>query len=336
MKPLLSLVVIFFCNSFLSIAQERINGTDYTLYSLKSKKDTIDFVVADTILTAKKPILLFAQGSLPVPLFVDFQDYGITPIALSNFDLDHMKKYYHVVVISMPKTPVVANWHFINSSYMCITDSTDGKSISTDFLNADYLDNYVNRANTVLKFLSKQKWVDNSKVVVAGHSQGSRISARLAQTNSKITQVGLFGFNPLGRVHEQVWLNYKEALKGNISWEELDTLQKDQYEFQEIIYDKNESGTGLIPWRSFTGIGFEALSKIKTSLYIAYGTEDKCAFVNELLPLYFIEAGKTNYKVIRYPNLEHNYFPVIDGNPDYESGKWSEVMNAFIDWTVQQ
>ena len=335
MKPLLSLILVLISTSFISFSQERIDGTNYTHYSLKSKKDTIDFVVADTSLTIKKPILLFAQGSLPVPLFIDFHDYGIVPITLANFDLSYMKKYYHIVVISMPKTPVVANEHFINSGYMCITDSTDENSISEDFLNADYLNNYVNRATTVLKFLSKQKWVDNSKIVVAGHSQGARIAACLAETNPKITHTGLFGFNPLGRIHEQVWLNYKEAIKGNISWEQLDTLQQQQYEFQETLYNSTDNDSRLIAWRSFTGIGLEALAKIKSPLYIAYGTEDKCAFLNELIPLYFTEAGKTNSEVIRYPNLEHNYFPIVDGNPDYENGKWREVMNAFIDWTLK-
>ncbi len=335
MKPVISLIFIFVCYTFIAHSQERIDGTNYSLFSLKSKKDTIDFVVADTNLTVKKPILLFAQGSLPLPLFVNFPDYGIAPITLGNFDLNYMKAHYHVVVISMPKTPVVADSRFINSGYMCITDSTDENSISKDFLKADYLENYVNRANAVLKFLSKQKWVDNSKVVVAGHSQGSRITARLAETNSKITHAGLFGFSPVGRVHEQVWLNYKEAMKGNISWEKLDSLQKSQYEFQKILFDPTAQGEGLVAWRSFTGIGFEALAKIKTPLYIAYGSEDKCAFLNELIPLYFIEAGKTNYEVIRYPNLEHNYFPIVEGKPDYENGKWAEVMNAFIDWTLK-
>lgn len=335
MKNVLTLILISFFSFVNVFAQKPIEGTNYTHFSLKSKRDTIDFVIADTNMTLKKPIFLFAQGSQPVPLFIEYPDYGIIPIPLSNFDLDKIKKHYHVVVISMPKTPVVANPKFLNSQYVCITDSTDERSISEEFLNADYLENYVNRANTVLKFLSRQSWVDNRKIVVAGHSQGSRIAARLAETNPKITHTGLFGFNPIGRIHEQVWLNYKEAIKGNISWEELDTLQKQQYAFQETVYDPTQYEPRLVAWRSFTGIGFEALAKIKSPLYIAYGTEDKCAFLNELVPLYFIEAGKTNSEVIRYPNLEHNYFPIIDGKPDYENGKWNEVMNAFVDWTLK-
>jgi pimeloyl-ACP methyl ester carboxylesterase len=317
-------------------AQHQIPGTTYTQFSLNSKKDTIDFVIAETNLTVKKPVFLFIQGSLPIPLFIDFPGQGIGSSIMGNFDLDKLKEHYYVVIISMPKTPVVSDVNQLNSNYCYVTNPKDEHSFDPNYLEADYLENYVNRANKVIDYLHKQAWVDKSKLIVAGHSQGSRIAAELASTNQKVTKAGLFGFSPLGRVHEQVWLNYKEAMKGTISWEKLDTLQQQQIDFQKVLYNKAESGPSLVAWRSFTGIGFERLAQIKTPLYIAYGTEDKCAFVNELLPLYFIQAGKTNYEVKRYPNLEHNYFPIVDGKPDPENGKWMEVMNAFLEWSLKE
>lgn len=316
-------------------AQELVPGTSYALFSLKSKNDTIDFVVANADLTVKKPVFLFAQGSQPVPLFVVIPGQTVAPIPLANFDLENLNKYYHVVVISMPKTPVVVGQEHLTPWYSYTPDTSNVNAVLDAFLIADNLDNYVSRANKVLDFLSKQKWVDNSRLVAAGHSQGSEIIAQLVATNSKITHAGLFGFSPLGRVYERVWLNYKEAMKGNISWDQLDKMQQQQYEFQKkLAADKGED-IGMIAWKSFTGIGFEGLAKIKTPLYVAYGTEDKCAFLNELIPLYFIQAGKTNYEVKRYPDLEHNYFPVVEGKADYTRGKWPEVMNDFISWTLK-
>ncbi len=316
-------------------AQKVIPGTSYTQFSLNSKSDTIDFVVAETDLTVKKPIFFFAQGSMPIPLFVDFPGQGVYSMTLSNFDLNTLNKHFHVVVISTPKIPVVVNVNQVNSNYCYMPDSTNRNSVPDAYVKADNLENYIARANKVLDYLSKQKWVDNSRLVAAGHSQGSRIVAELTARNPKITHAGLFGFNPLGRVHERVWLNYKDAMKGTISWEKLDSLQQQQYDFQQSIYADKGEDIGLIAWKSFTGIGFERLSQIKTPLYIAYGTEDKCAFLNELIPLYFIQAGKTNYEVKRYANLEHNYFPVVEGKPDYENGKWMEVMNAFVEWSLK-
>ncbi|TSJ47788.1 alpha/beta hydrolase family protein [Fluviicola chungangensis] len=329
-------LILFLLISVVNVnAQKIVPGTTFTQFSLKSKNDTIDFVVADTDLTVKKPVFLFVQGSLPIPLFVEFPGQGVFPMALGNFDMQNLKQHFHVVTISMPKIPVLVTRDHVNDGYMYITDSTYKNSIPDSYLKADYLENYVDRANKVLSFLRKQKWVDNSRLVVAGHSQGSRIVAELAATNPKITHAGLFGFSPLGRVHEQVWLNYKEFIKGNSSWEDYEAKQNQQLEFQkQIVADKGED-IGMIPWKSFTGIGFERLARIKTPLYIAYGTEDKCAFVSELIPFYFVTAGKTNYEMKRYNGLEHNYFPVAGGKVDYENGKWPEVMNAFVEWSLK-
>lgn len=317
-------------------AQQIIPGTTYTQFSLKSKNDTIDFVVADTNLTVKKPVFFFAQGSLPIPLFVDFPGQGVFPISLGNFDMENLNKHFHVVVISMPKIPVVVSINHVNEQYMYIVDSTSKNSVPNAYLRSDYLENYVNRANKVIDFLRKQKWVDNSRLVAAGHSQGSRIVAELAEINPKITHAGLFGFSPISRVQERVWLNYKEFILGKMSWEEYEEKQNLQVEFQkQITADKGED-IGLIPWKSFTGIGFERLAQIKTPIYIALATEDKCAFLNELIPIYFIQAGKTNYELKRYNGLEHNYFPVLaDGTVDYDNGKWAEVMNAFVEWSLK-
>ncbi len=318
-----------------SHAQKLIPGTTDMLFSLKSKNDTIDFIVSRADLSVKKPVFFFAQGSMPIPLYAAIPGQGTFSLPLGNFDLENLTKKFHLVVISMPKTPVVVGPENLTPGYAYTPDTSKPNGMLDAFVLADHLDNYLHRANQVLKFLSKQKWVDNSRLIAAGHSQGSRIVAELAATNPKITHAGLFGFSALGRVHERVWLNYKEAMKGTISWEKLDELQQEQYRFQqEIASDKGED-IGLIAWKSFRGIGFERLANIQTPLYIAYGTEDKCAFLNELIPLYFIESGKTNYEVKRYPNLEHNYFPVVNGEPDYANGKWAEVMNEFAAWALK-
>jgi len=129
-------------------------------------------------LSEVKPVLLFCQGSQSIPLFIDFGEKGIKPIALSNFDVNKMKEHYHVVVISMPKTPLAPPLAQLNKSYNYVLDPSNERSYDRAFLEADYLENYVKRANRVIKFLRKQKWVDKSELVIAGHSQGSRIPTK--------------------------------------------------------------------------------------------------------------------------------------------------------------
>lgn len=306
----------------------------YTHFQIKLKNDTIDFVIAETNFAVKKPILLFCQGSQPVPLFFDFPEQGIIPVTLNNFDVNEMKKKYHIAVISMPKTPVTVGLDHLNKSYNYVLDTTQEYSYSPEFVKADYLDNYVFRANQVLKFLNKQKWVDKNQLVVAGHSQGSHVALGIAKTNKQVTHLGLFGFNPLGRIDQYLRMARKQVEAGNITWKEADSIQKVRInEYQEIY--KSSDAPFAKSWKSFSKSQLNDLKALEIPVYIAYGTSDINSDFCDLLPLYFIEEGKTNYQLKRYPNLEHNFFPLLpNGYPDYQNGYWREVMNTFIHWTI--
>lgn len=332
-------LLIFMMISLSCFSQRKnIIARDYSHFQLTLEKDTIDFVVADTNFNFKKPILLFCQGSQPVPLFFDFPDQGIIPVTLNNFDVGEMTKNYHVVVISMPKTPVIVGLDHLNKSYNYVLDTTQEYSYSPEFVKADYLDNYVSRANQVLKFLNKQKWVDNKQLVVAGHSQGSHVAMGIAHSNKKVTHLGLFGFNPLGRIDQYIRSARKQAETGEITWKEADSIQKSRFNEYKMYYepDSVKNGAFAKSWKSFSKSQLNELINLKIPVYVAYGSNDINSDFCDLLPLYFIEKGKSNYKVIRYPNLEHNFFPINkDGIPDYQNGKWYWVMNDFVFWTFQ-
>src|SRR5690606_20382994 len=103
--------------------------------------DTIDFVIADTNLNVAKPLLLFCQGSQPVPLFFDLNEQGIIPVPLSNFDMSKLNEKYHVCVISMPKTPVIVGRNHLNDQYNYVTDTSYQHSYSLEYLKNDYSEN---------------------------------------------------------------------------------------------------------------------------------------------------------------------------------------------------
>jgi dienelactone hydrolase len=330
--------LIFSIISISSFSQKKNTiSNEYSHFQVIAKKDTIDFIVADTNLTVKKPLLLFCQGSQPVPLFFDLPNEGIVPVTLSNFDVNEMKKHYHVVVISMPKTPVIVGLDHLNKSYNYVLDTAHQYSYSPDYVKADYLDNYVQRANYVLQYLSKQKWVDKKQLVVAGHSQGSHIALEIACANKKVTQLGLFGFNPLGRIDQYIRKLRKQAEANEITWQEADSIQltvlNDYASYFKQSSDENEDYAKS--WVSFSKSQVSKLIEIKIPIYIANGSNDINGDFCDLIPLYYIEQGKTNYKIIRYPNLEHNFFPIDNnGEIDYQNGKWKTVMNEFIKWSL--
>lgn len=333
-RKLLVLLVLIGCSY--GFSQNNVEGTSYSHFQIKLKKDTIDFVIADTNLNVTKPLLLFCQGSQPVPLFFNFDEHGIYPSALGNFDIDEINNLYHVAVISMPKTPLIVGRKHLNNQYNYVTDTTDQHSYSVEYLKADYSENYVKRANKVLKFLRKQSWINSSEIVVAGHSQGARVAVSIAASNKNVTQLGLFGYNPNGRIDQRIRQIRKNAEAGKISWEKADSLQQEQYEFYELIQqaDSIEAHPSLTSWKSFSEPTINKLINLEIPIYVAYGSQDVGAELCDLLPLFFIENGKRNFHLKRYPDLEHNFFPIgDDGRPNHAEGKWQIVMNEFIHWT---
>lgn len=144
-------------------------------FSLEQKNDTIDFIVIDTLLDKKKPVFLWCQGSLPIPLFCEIDGYGnyLFGGGGSNFDIPEITKNYHLVVISMPKTPVIATKENLNSGFHYIPNPKKPNEFSIKFTHAHFQDNYVLQALEVLRLLKKQEWVDDDHLIVAGHSQGT-------------------------------------------------------------------------------------------------------------------------------------------------------------------
>ena len=73
---------------------------------------------------------------------------------------------------------------------------------------------------------------------------------------------------------------------------------------------------------------------MKKPIFIAYGTEDiGRAFGNDLLPIYFMNVGKTNYKVLPMVGCGHNFEEISsEGVSNFDKMHWDDVMNGFIEW----
>jgi pimeloyl-ACP methyl ester carboxylesterase len=331
---LLFLVQISFGQSLNIINNQAIQ------FSLKQKKDTIDFILIDTKLDEIKPIFLFCQGSLPLPLFVKPEKEKMWMIGggITNFDLKEIKKNYHLIVISMPKTPVIVNEKNLNKSYCYIPNPKEPDEFDKDYVKSDYLENYENRAEIVLKFLRKQNWVDNSKLIVAGHSQGSKVATLIALNNKQVTNLGLFGANPFGRIDQNIRDYRKSAESKQITWEEADERIEQTYKMFKDSYDERVliENPNLLAWKSFSRPLINDWLKIKIPTYLAYGTNDIASDLCDLVPLFYIQNSKTNLTYKRYLNLEHNFFEVKEnGRANYEKEHWEEVMNEFIKWTLK-
>lgn len=331
---------LFFLMINITPAQiNKIINNEATSFTIKDEEDNIDFIVLDTKLETKKPIFLWCQGSLPYPLFVNSKEQGLWMITggITNFDIEKITKYYHLIVISMPKTPLIADDSEINNSYWFKGDGKNNDLPSLDFQRADFLENYTNRAITVLKYLHKQKWIDNSKLIVAGHSQGSKVATKIAKNYKAVTKLGLFGANPFGRIDQNIREDRKLAESKEISWEEADKDIEEQYQLFRDAYnpEKIKTNPELLAWKSFSEPLLQDWLLYNKPIYMAYGTEDIASDLCDLVPLFFIRENKNNLTYKRYLNLEHNFFEIDEnGKVNHEKPHWKEVMNNFVEWTL--
>lgn len=336
----LSFITLFLFFSSITLAQNgEVINNEAILFKIRNNSDNIDFIVLDTILNIKKPIFLFCQGSMPIPLFVRPENEPMWMIGggITNFDIKEIKKNYHLVVISMPKIPVIVDEKKLNNSYCYIPEPSKPEEFDNEYLLADYLENYKKRANLVLNFLRKQKWVNNSKLIVAGHSQGSKIASAISVNNKRVTHLGLFSANPFGRI-DQLIRNYrKEAETHKINWKEADEKINEKYQMLRDAYDNNsvKKDPSLISWKSFSKPQINDWLKITIPTYLAYGTHDIASDLCDLVPLFYIQNSKNNLTFKRYPNLEHNFYELnYDGSNNYDKEHWPEVMSDFVKWTL--
>ena len=310
----------FFCLS----AQNQIEGVDALAFSIKTDNDTIEYLKIGADIDTPKPTIIFLQGSLPSPLIIDLDSFKHINIP---FDFKNLIIDYHLVIISMPKTPLIIAKEYLNKSYSFITNQSDEYSFFDEYLKNNYLDNYVNRTNAVIKDLRLKKWVNKDEIHLIGHSQGAKIATVVASENQQVKSVSLLGFNAFGR-YETKLRRERIKLKSNlIEAKEYKANIKNLYErWEDINNTPNDFKKGHNSWASFSIDYTPFLLKIDIPIYIGYGTNDIIAENCDLLPLKFIEESKRNLTLFPYVGLDHNFFNV-------EREKfWDNVMGDIINW----
>ncbi len=276
----------------------------------------------------KKPIFLFFQGSLAQPLIKTESNvaYPVFP-----FDTDSLSIDYHLVIISKPFIPLILEVNKLSSNYVYL-DSTTGK-IPSDYIKRNLPDYYVDRNIAVINFLNKQDFVDKSKLVVAGHSEGSTIAAMLAVKSKKVTHLIYASGNPLGRIMSMI-----SRERANETNTDSTKYGENECEYwQQVVSDSNNmddsNGDPYKATYDFSQPPIQFLQKLSIPVIISYGTKDWSVVGNDFLRVEMIRKRKSNYSFNAYIGLEHN-FCLLDasGKPIYEENRWNNVSNDWLKW----
>lgn len=328
---LVGILIIVFTGK--SSSQNKQSPEDFGFRYLKTvyMGDTVDILIKSRKgeELKKKPLLLFCQGSLPIPLIIT-DEKG--PYRIFPFNTDSVCFYYHLVIIGKPGVPVVVEKKVLQNDFTFIEKATG--NFSNIFQQKNFPDYYVKRNLFVINFLQKQPWISSKKLVVAGHSEGSTIAARMAAASKKITHLIFSSENPLGRMLTIIEENRQfetDSLKygeNNFSYWEKAIRYKDSISRS----GKSDSYKNIYELSYPPAMKF--LENLAIPVLICYGTKDvKVSPFNDYFRLEMIRRKKTNFTFKAYVGFEHNFFPIkTNGEINYEKFNWDSVINDWLNW----
>ncbi len=299
--------------------------------------DTVDLLIKSKKgeMNISKPLFLFCQGSLPIPLMIKYDSSGKQKIYnVFPFNPDSLSKEYHLAIISKPGIPLKVDEKSLNSD---MTYSDSAGSFPKKYINRNQLDYYVKRDIEVITFLQRQYWISKTKLVVAGHSEGSAIAAKIAFVYPKVTHLIYSSGNPFGRimsiierarVMETDTATYAEdAIK---NWEKIVADSNNTIAKQGDSY-KATYGFSIPPPINY-------LSKLKNPVLVSYGTKDYglVSFV-DYFRVETIRQHKKNFTFKAYIGAEHNFFPLKpNGETNYDIFNWDKVANDWREWLKEK
>lgn len=332
MKYLILITFIFF-NAGLSGQIKR--PEDYGFRHLQTiyQSDTIDVLIKSKKgeETKRKPLFLFCQGSLPIPLIIKYNDKGKQGIYnVFVFNTDSLSENYHLAIISKPWIPLIADQRSLNNN-LTYSDSTGKFPIK--YIERNLLDYYVDRDIAVIKFLQNQSWISKSKLVVAGHSEGSTIAAKLALRFPQVTQLIYSGGNPLGRIMSVI--EQQRADENDTTKYAENTIMT----WQKIVADPTNmdasNGDAYKCTYEFSIPPIQYLQKLTIPVLVCYGTKDVSSPFNDYLRVEMIRWKKKNFTFKAYIGAEHNYFPLkVNREINYDIFNWDKVAEDWRNWLM--
>jgi len=267
----------------------------------------------------KKPLLLWEQGSLPMPLVL-YDERGAYPVF--PFRPKKVLESCHLAIISKPGLPLTADVTGKNPNVIF------GQSQPPPYYCArNYLDYYLRRDEAVLRFLKKQPWVEARRVVIGGHSQGTAVVAHLAAVPGLVSRAVYLSGNPLGRLMSMLAQDRQAADTAGVAG----TFRR----WQAVVADPTRAdclGDDPRNTYGFAASEMPVLLRTRVPVFVGFGTLDRGVAGDDYLRLEATRQHRTNFTFREYPGREHNFFGFKDGRINYDDFYWEQVGEDFLRW----
>ncbi|MET3022317.1 acyl-CoA thioester hydrolase/BAAT C-terminal domain-containing protein [Flavobacterium hydatis] len=330
----MSIFRYFIIATFSCFVMHAQNGEDYHLQkagfdkiTLKTKKDTIVFLMSKSESKVPKPTILFAQGSLPLPVI--FYDQDISN-SLIPFSIKEYSEKFNFVIIARKGIPLIGTYDKDANGYV-----DEKGEVPLEYTKNNNLGYRVSQVQTVINYLYNDKRVKKDSIFLIGHSEGYRVACKLAESDTKIAKLVCMSADPFNRVTESI---LRERVKGfgtnndEASQLEIDNLIDDYKNIpaSKITYKDDIKFNNWLSYNEH--MSYESLRKFKKPILVVYGSADIGSAHNDLLPFLL---PKNNIKLKAYPNYSHNYEKKefdANGNPLEDSYHWDEVFKDVVNW----
>ena len=328
---LLPLLLAFLLFPPEAAAQKTPSDFGFRHLTFRYQQDLVDILVKSKKgdEQKQKPLLFFVQGSLPQPLikYDSLGMYGVFP-----FRPDSLLERYHLAIIGKPGIPVVTHASTLGPQFMYLEPNGD---FPKQYQQKATLSYYVARNKQVLKFLKKQPWVAKNRLVVAGHSEGAAVAAKLASEAKDVTHLIYSGGNPMGRM-----ASILEGLRS--SDDDSAATVNEIYQWWQTVVQNPQQTTqpqGDTPKATyeFAQPHMPWLQGLRVPVLVTYGSKDPAAPFLDYLRVELMRQRKQNFTYVRYQGLEHNFFPLNEnGQPDHSRFNWDEVAADWQRWLEKQ
>lgn len=305
------------------VADQQVRGQPYTRYFTKDRFDRrIAFYVSEGPATPL-PLALYVHGSGAQPNFIKSDgrivgDNGHSTIA------DLLRGHARLVIVEKPGVAYLSK------------PSRDGvpDSGSLDFWREHTLERWSEAVSAALIAARSLPFIDRSKTLLLGHSEGGLVACKVAADNPFVTHVATLAGGGPTQLFDVIDLTRAGEFYRHISDDAEVRVRRLLSDWADVLRDPDSPtkiflGHPYRRWSSFARSSpLQELSQANARIYIAQGSEDRAVtFASaEVLRAGLLPFGKditTDFVM----GADHNFN--TEENPG--SG-WAAVMQRIRDW----
>jgi len=318
---------IFLLISINFYSQKKAEDFGFRYFQYIIENDTVEVLVKSKKgeENIKKPLFFSVQGSLAIPLIIH---NGKNRTIYSTTEEGFVEDDYHLAIVNKSGIPLIAHKDSLVDQREFFIDK-ENYIYPEKYVKNNNLEYYVHRNLKIIDSLQKEKWVDTTKLIVSGHSQGSSIALFMCDKSTKPTH--LIYSSGLPYYSTILALLHRERMKEK--YESNPKVKKIFNTWKEVVNDptnyKNSNRDSNLMLSSFSQNESEVLKRVKIPILISYGTKDESSPYQDMFQIETIKERITNITFLSYVGLGHTY---QRSNPEKENKKTDYLVDVVNDW----